>query len=111
MTKDPGRVALGLLPLWDVETGCGEVEPFEAETRADGAAHERPPVQSVRGLPMMFWHNQLRLLSGSDVRAKQITPAWTCVGGCLGQLQWRTCVPVPDFGGVYAVPMAAFAGL
>src|SRR5690606_23075571 len=87
--------------------GC-ELEAGEAEAGCHRAADQGPVAEARRRLPPAGRHDLLRPLPVLEIRAETALLACAAVRR-QGKPERGTRIPVPDLGGIDAVPVRALA--
>jgi hypothetical protein len=88
--------------------GRRKLEAVECKARRDGAAEKRPFAEGFGGLPGMRRNHRLRRFAGGKIGAEAQPDYGTARLGD-GEFERRAGIPMPDLGGVDAMPMRALA--
>ena len=87
-----------------------QLEACEVEARRHGAADQRPVAERARRLPDPARHDDLRRLADVEVAAESQMPSGASVVAHR-EFERGAGIVMPDFVGIDAMPVRAFAGL
>jgi hypothetical protein len=99
-----------LLPVARLPNYRRKLKPFEAKTRGNGAAHQRPCAERLRCLPGVPWHDDLRALPVRQVRPEPYRLNRRTLQSDAKR-QRRTSIEMPDLDRIDAMPVRSLACL